>query len=223
MERHHNIFGKDENNKDILLICPLHDDCFNCQYIVGEYNYSNWIKSVSHLSHDVTYHTKFEFDLDGIGFGNLMECINETMKYFTSVKSNSNELFINNNPFGFFGYFHPNQFNFLQSSFSFELVSCIPYPNDFLSSVSFLVKNNYYLTMCDFSHYSSEEYSRTNGLKKHKKITERSLSLLKTEKLAPDVENTFHSIISSGMTTLKFQNGEVVNQIIKQEIVVKVD
>lgn len=218
MGKHHNIFSTDENGKDILKICPLHEDCFCCNYIIREYNYQDWKKHTLFEDWDYLYYLKFEFDVEGLGNEDILICFSETLTDTLLKSSPSNTQFITSNSFGLNGYFHSQKDRFTFSSLTFEIISTNPFPDNLIRDVSYKIKHNYYLCECDFS-FGSFSFRSDNHLSNTiEKIIERSLSLLKTENYPLIQMERFQSIVSAGITHLTFPNGEIKNKILNDRI-----
>ncbi len=218
MGKHHNIFGKDGNGNDILIICPLFNDCFCCNYILREYNLIQWKKRISITDGDFIYYLRFEYDLDGLGNDNLIHSLEEILTDTLLRTSIPNISFIHNNDFGIYGYYHPHNNNFLYSSLTFDLISTKPYPDDLVREVSYKVKNNYYLCECEFSFgsYSFKNHDKFSDFQK--RMMERSLSILKTDDFTPLQMDRFYTIVSAGITPLKFDSDKIINTIVQERI-----
>jgi hypothetical protein len=218
MGKHHNIFGKDGDGNDILIICPLFTECFCCSYIVLQYNLIQWKKRISLNDGDFIYYLRFEYDLDGLGNDNLIHCLEEILTDTLLRTSPPNISFIKNNDFGIYGYYHTNNNNFLHSSLSFDLISTKPYPDDLVREVSYKVKNNYYLCECEFSFgsYGFRNHDKFSDFQK--RMIERSLSILKTDDFTPLQMDRFYTIVSAGITPLKFDSDKIINTIVQERI-----
>jgi hypothetical protein len=218
MGKHHNIFGKDDDGNDILIICPLYDDCFCCKYILQEYHMNLWKKNTSINEGDYIYYLRFEYDLDGLGNDNLLHSLEEILTDTLLRTSPPNISFIQNNDFGIYGYYHPHNNNFLYSSLSFDIISTKPYPDDLVREVSYKVKNNFYLCECEFS-FGSYGYRNHNKFSDfQKRMIERSLSILKTDDFTPLQMDRFYTIVSAGITQLKFDSDKIINTIVQERI-----
>jgi hypothetical protein len=218
MNRHHNIFGKDENGNSILLISPLYDDCFCCNYLVREYNFTQFKKTVSVKEGEYLYYLKFEYELDVLGNDNLISILEETLVDTLLRTSPPNRQFIESNDFGLYGYYHTHPNNFLYSSLSFELVSTNPFPYDLTKEISIKVKNNYYMCDCEFSYGSYVLKSEERFIEQQTHRIERSLSLLKTDKLPSIQMDRIQCIVTSGITHLSFRENKITNSIIQDRI-----
>lgn len=218
MGKHHNIFSTDENGHDILKICPLHEDCFCCQYILREYNYQDWKKHTSFDDWDYLYYLRFEFDVEGLGNEDILICFSETLTDTLLKSSKTNTQFITSNSFGLNGYFHTQKDRFTFSSLTFEIISTNPFPDDLIRDVSYKIKHNYYLCECDFSFGSFSVRSNNHLSNTIEKIIERSLSLLKTENYPLHQLTCFYTIVSAGLTHLSFTEKSIKNVILNRGI-----
>jgi hypothetical protein len=218
MGKHHNIFGKDDDGNDILIICPLFTECFCCSYIVLQYNLIQWKKRISLNDGDFIYYLRFEYDLEGLGNDNLIHSLEEILTDTLLRTSPPNISFIKNNDFGIYGYYHTNNNNFLHSSLSFDLISTKPYPDDLVREVSYKVKNNFYLCECEFSFGSYGYRNHDKFSDFQKRMIERSLSILKTDDFTPLQMDRFYTIVSAGITPLKFDSDKIINTIVQERI-----
>lgn len=220
-QKHHNIFATDENGKDILKICPLQaENCFCCNYILREYIYQEWKKHTSFDDWDYLYYMRFDFDVEGLGNYDILSCFSETLTDTLLKSSPSNTQFITTNSFGLNGYFHSQNNNFNFSGLTFEIVSTFPFPDDLIREISHKIKYNFYLCACDFSFGSIAIRNESHLCKSYERRVERSLALLKTEDYPYHQINSFYTIVSAGLTPLKFTEHGIVNRILNREILV---
>ena len=217
-QKHHNIFATDDNGKDILKICHLHEDCFCCQYILREYNYQDWKKLTTFDDWDYLYYLKFEFDVEGLGNEDILSCFSETLTETLLKSSTTNTQFIISNSFGLSGYFHSQKDNFSFSGLTFEIVSTLPFPDDLIRETSHKIKCNFYLCECDFSFGSIAIRNESHLCKSYERRIERSLALLKIEDYPVHQLNSFYTIISAGLTPLKFTEQGIQNRILNNII-----
>ena len=220
-QKHHNIFQTTEQGQLVLKICPIQaESCFVCSYILKEYNLQDWEKQSSLDDCEHLYYLSFDFDIETMGNQDILNCFNETLTETLLNSSTAITNFIISNSFGLSGYFHPKKDDFNLSSMTFEIVSTIPYPNDLIRNVSRKVNQNYFLCECDFSFGSIAIVNESYLRKSNDKKIERSLSLLKTEDYPSYQLNTFYTIVSAGLTPLKFTEQAIVNRILNREILV---
>ena len=221
MGKHHNIFSNDENGNPVLKICPLQsDDCLTCQLIIQDYHFNQWKNSVELQEWDFLHYLKFEVELNGLNNDDIIDCLNEAINDTLFNSNNTHREFILKNNFGFYGYFHPCSFDFMNSSITFELVSLNPFPDSLLKEVSRKMKKNYYLSEINFNFGSWVIVDENKLQEKHRRMIDRSLSLLKTENFPINQLNSFCTIVSAGLTPLKFNEQGIVNRILNRQILV---
>jgi hypothetical protein len=225
-QKHHNIFSKDEDGNDILLICPINyneEVCFLCNYLMKESNFLKWKTSVSLADKEYLYYLRYEFDIDGLGNENLLSCFQEMLGDTLLKTSLPNRDFILNNQFGLHGFYHTNPSNFLYSSLSLEIISSLPSPNELLREISQKVKGSYYLCECDFSFGSFVFTGEDKFSKSQIKMIERSISILHTDNYSQHQNDILQGIVTSGITPLRFIEDDIDNIVLKGGVRVKRD
>lgn len=218
MGKHHNLFFKDNEGNSIQKICGIFSDCWTCQYILQEYNFSTWRNSTQLNEWDFLHYFKFEFELNGLGNDNILDCLTQTLTHTFLSSSKINTDFVVNNSFGLYGYFHPCVDDFTRSSLTFELVSVNPFPEDLCREITKKIKDNYFLCEINFNYGSLIFVDDLYLKNRQRKMVERSVSILKTENLPQHQLDCYYTIVSAGMTLLKFSENGLVNIILDGEV-----
>jgi len=218
MGKHHNLFCQDDSGNTFLKICGISSECWTCNHILTEYTFSNWLNSIHLKEWNFLHYFKFEFELNGLGNDNILDCMTQTLNDTFLNSSKINSEFVINNNFGLYAYFHPCIDDFTRSSITFELVSVNPFPEDLCREITKKIKDNYFLCEINFNYGSLIVVDDLHLKNRQKKMVERSISILKTENLPQHQLDCYYAIVSAGMTLLNFNENGLVNIILNGEV-----
>jgi hypothetical protein len=188
-----------------------------------ERNFLKWKSGVSLSDTEYLYYLRYEFDIDGLGNENLLNCFQEMLGDTLLRASVSNRDFIFKNQFGLYGFYHTNPSNFLYSSLSLEIISTMPYPNELLREISHKVKGSYYLCECDFSFGSFVFTGEDKFSKSQIRMIERSTSIMQTDDYPQHQNDVLQGIVTSGITPLRFFEDGIDNIVLRGGVRVKRD
>ena len=217
MGKHHNIFGKDEEDRDIFHICN-NQSCVICNYIVQETNFNSWLKVVEITDLDFIHYQRFTYEIKSLGNVNLLDCINETLSESYLKSSELNRRFYKSNHFGLFGFFHPHPNEFLSSSISFEIYSLTPFPENNIREINRRIRDYFFLCECDFTYGSFSVLNEKMLRDRQELISKRSVLLLKSENYKSELMDSLYSIVSAGLTPITFDKGKIDNIILNNRI-----
>jgi hypothetical protein len=218
MKKHQRIFGKDEKDRKVLTICPIHEDCFTCKYIVQDTNFNNWLEGIEITDWDFIHYQRFTYEIRSLANRNLLESISETLTESYLKSSELNRKFYKSNHFGLFGFFHPHPDEFLSSCISFEVYSFTPFPENIIREINRKIRDYFFLCECDFTYGTFPILNERMLWDRQELISKRSVFLMKSENYTPELTDTLFSIVSAGLTLLTFDNGKIDNIILNNRI-----
>jgi hypothetical protein len=217
MGKHHNIFGKDDEDRDVFHICN-NQGCVICNYIIKEKNFKDWLKGVELVEWDFIYYQRFTFEVKNLGNEDLLDCINETITESFLKTNVSNKEFYLTNHFALFGFFHPHPNEFLSSSISVEIYSLTPFPENTIRDIGRKIRNYFFLCECDYTHGTFTIKDEMMLSQRQELMSKRSLLLLQSENYPPQLTDRLYSVIIAGLTPLSFGNGRIDNIILNNRI-----
>ena len=221
MQKHHNVFSKNDHGVRVFEICSFQEDekaCFVCQQVLEDMHFD---KCFDNDSCDYMYYQRFTYDIKSLGNADILQCINHTLSEAYLKSSEASKKFYLLNRFGIYAFFHTHPYDFLSSCISFEIYSQVPFPENNIREISSRIRDYFYLSECEFNYGTFSIKNEKMLRDRQKLISRRSLLLLKSEMYSTELMERLYCFIIPGLTPLEFGNNNADNVILNNRIKVK--
>ena len=148
------------------------------------------------------------------------ECHRDFLRKNYLNSSELNKMFYNSNHFLIGAFFHPDQFDFLSSCLSFDIYSLTPFPEDINSKLTRDKESFFFGCRCDFKFGLFPIEGQRALIERQRKIIDKSILLLKSENYDGERTDALFSIISSGLTKLRFEDDRISNLMLERRVFV---